>query len=400
MGKYISVNKHKGIRKNIESGTFLATKYINKQAFSKSFSSLKQAIDWRANFHPSKAKENESQFLGSVNNLDQPQIKKARKLNGEDLGYSFEDLWKLFQKYSFSRLEKSTQEKYLSREAFIAPLFCFKMVDVNSTLIDWLIDNQKKEQIKNNPKRFCFDNDLRFLKAMLNWYRENYDAFFINPILKRHYVAGIIKPTPFKNKKMRPEDLIKFLNSFESEFWRDFAELHFFMAARVGEIAGLQRESIHLQERSVVVQHVAVWSYSNKKFDYLKEYPKNGEVSYTSMNDQMFVILSKRLAEGGKKGFLFLNDQKPLSYRQIQYQYNKALKKAGLSEMYSSTHIMRHSMGTITRNVTGSIDSAQAVTRHKDTKTAEKYASMPTRANREAVNMVGQYIEKFKPDPT
>lgn len=399
MGKYISVSNHKGIRKNVESGTFLATKYINNQTFSKSFSSLKQAIDWRANYHPSNPVKN-NRLSQHVDSTATAQNTRLKKLNGEDLGYTFEDLWKLYQKYNFSRLEKSTQEKYLSREAFIAPLFCFKMVDVNSSLIDWLIDKQKKGEIKNNPKRFCFDNDLRFLKAMLNWYRENYDAFFITPILKRHYVAGIIKPIPFKNKKMSPEQLVKLLSSFESEFWRDFAELHFFMAARVGEVAGLQRESILLNERTVIVQHVAVWSYKNKKFDYLKEYPKNGEISYTSMNDQMFEIFRKRLGVGGKKGFLFLNDEKPLSYRQIQYQYNKALKKAGLADVYSSTHIMRHSMGTITRNVTGSIDSAQAVTRHKDSKTAEKYSSMPTRANRDAVTIVGEFIEKFKPDPT
>ena len=70
------------------------------------------------------------------------------------------------------------------------------------------------------------------------------------------------------------------------------------------------------------------------------------------------------------------NQQKMWVKLRIQYQYNNALKRAGLFPKFSSTHIMRHSMGTITRMVTGSMDSAQAVTGHKDIKMAQHYSSM------------------------
>lgn len=57
---------------------------------------------------------------------------------------------------------------------------------------------------------------------------------------------------------------------------------------------------------------------------------------------------------------------------------------------------MRHSMGTITRKVTGSADMAQAVTRHKDIQVAQQYASLPTEANKQAVNDVYNYLNELE----
>ena len=53
-------------------------------------------------------------------------------------------------------------------------------------------------------------------------------------------------------------------------------------------------------------------------------------------------------------------------------------------------------MGTITRRVTGSLDMAQAVTRHKDIQVAQQYAGLPTEANRKAVNDVFAYLDNLE----
>ena len=82
-------------------------------------------------------------------------------------------------------------------------------------------------------------------------------------------------------------------------------------------------------------------------------------------------------------------------YRIIQYEYNKALKRCGLYGTYSSTHIMRHSMATVTRHVTGSLEATQAVTGHKDQKQVQHYASMPSTAQKDAVTRVGEFMSTF-----
>ncbi|HOW16535.1 MAG TPA: hypothetical protein PK443_02360, partial [bacterium] len=67
-------------------------------------------------------------------------------------------------------------------------------------------------------------------------------------------------------------------------------------------------------------------------------------------------------------------------------------KKCGLSPKYASTHIMRHSMASITRNVTGSADSTQAVTGHKDIRMVEHYAGAPDNRQKQAVLDVEKFL--------
>ena len=64
-------------------------------------------------------------------------------------------------------------------------------------------------------------------------------------------------------------------------------------------------------------------------------------------------------------------------YRNVQDNYNKALKKCDLFPKFSSTHIMKHSIASITRKVTGNLDSTQAVTGRKDRRMVEHYAGSP-----------------------
>lgn len=49
-----------------------------------------------------------------------------------------------------------------------------------------------------------------------------------------------------------------------------------------------------------------------------------------------------------------------------QFSTIGGLKACGLAPKFGSTHMMRHSMAAITRNVTGSLDFTQAVTGHKN----------------------------------
>jgi integrase len=393
MSKYQKISGYQGIKKDLTNGRYLAIKYINGKEFSKKFASLKDAVNWRAIFHPAipdrvienKLQESLANALAS---------RTGAKLNGEDLGFYFRDVWKLYQEIYLPSIEKSSQVHRLSKENFYRPLFNFKMVEITASLLDRFMTDHKEEAIRLKSKRLNFKDDLKCLRAILNWYRENYDALFVGPILKRHHHVGIIRKASAKNKKMQASELIEFFKQLPP-FWRDFAETQFYMGARVSEVAGLQVESVNLKNEEICIKFVAVWNYKTKKFDYLKECPKNGEVSFASMNDRLKDIMERRLPLA-KNGFIFHENGNPFSYRNIQYEYNKALKKAGFEKLYSSTHIMRHSMGTLTRKVTGSLDMAQAVTRHKDIQVAQQYAGLPTEANRKAVNDVFAYMDNLE----
>lgn len=393
MSKYKKLSNYKGIRQDTKNGGYLATKYVGGREYSKKFASLRQAIGWRANFHPSIS-ERVVQNRAEESRSARFAPKTLAKPNGEDLGYRFRDVWELYRRLRLPSLEKSSQDTYLTRGgSFFKPLMDFRMVELTATLMDRFIADHKREALKTKSPRHNFDGDLKRLKTLLNWYRENYDALFVNPILKRHGQAGIVRKVPKRNKKLNPGELIAFFREL-SPFWRDFAEAQFYMGARVSEVAGLQSDCIDLTEKEIRIQYVVVWDCA-KKFDYLKDVPKNGEVSHVAMNARLEEIMGRRLPEA-KNGYVFHRDGEPLRYREIQHRYNKALERAGLSDRFSSTHIMRHSMGTITRRVTGSVDMAQAVTRHKDVRVAQQYASLPTEANRRAVADVFGYLDDLE----
>jgi len=52
-------------------------------------------------------------------------------------------------------------------------------------------------------------------------------------------------------------------------------------------------------------------------------------------------------------------------------------------------------MATITRRVTGSLDSTQAVTGHKDQKLVQHYADLPSNTQVEAVSQVEEFMNKI-----
>ncbi len=183
---------------------------------------------------------------------------------------------------------------------------------------------------------------------------------------------GIIRKVPKRNtQKMTLEQIQLFLNSFKNQFWRDFAELHFYMAGRSQEVGGIQWESVKFEKGLVKISDVSIWG-ENKRFIRLKEVPKNGSERTVYLNKQMEAILKRRKQEASKElctffrestgerlNFVFEIEGEPVSYRTIQYQYNKALKKAGLFIQFKSTHILRKAMANIVRQEMG-LDAAQA----------------------------------------
>jgi len=58
--------------------------------------------------------------------------------------------------------------------------------------------------------------------------------------------------------------------------------------------------------------------------------------------------------------------------------------------------MMRHGMATITRQVTGSLEAAQAVTGHKDQRMVQHYARMASQVQVDAVNRVQEFMDEVE----
>lgn len=402
--RYIKVKSSKGIYQDTKAQNFLARKVIDGKEYSKSFSKLADAKRWRHHYHPSlpddfeiKKKVKLGVKSGQFFEVEvDDELKIEEFLNGRNLGMNFGDLVKSYKEKRLPSLSFSSQETLHLKLKFFKDIYETPLIQINHFYLDKYVAKKVKEQ-KANPTRhrYSFTEELRILKTILNWYRNNYDPSFFNPVLPRHKDMGVIKKREKPQKKMKPNEIMMFFDALEG-IWRDFAMTQFYLAGRVQEVAGLQTTSVNLDERSILIKDVVVWN-RNKKFVELKNVTKNGDIRYVYMNNILENCLLRRLKNLYPDClYLFHIDGKPLEYRSIQYQYNKALKKCGFYPRLSSTHIMRHSMGTITRMVTGNLDAAQAVTGHKDIRMVQHYASLPSQANKDAVNQVENFFKKLE----
>ncbi len=70
--------------------------------------------------------------------------------------------------------------------------------------------------------------------------------------------------------------------------------------------------------------------------------------------------------------FVFHVKGRPLNYATIQVNYRKAQQDAKIP--YSGTHILRHGMAKLARQIGGGLDAVIAMTGHKDIKLADHYS--------------------------
>lgn len=368
---------YEGITKIIyKSGAVAYRARKGKGRKSKSFLSLLKARHWR---------------IGDYVDETLSEITSSKT----DTSPSFSVVLKRYQDFTFPTLEPSTREFKKSKEFFFQDLLALGMNEITPTVIDEIIRKHKARTLAKKFKRYNFDRELQELKTLFNWYRENEDYTYHNPILKRHRGLGTIKPVKKFKEKMSLEEFLLFAKELRkiSILLYDFALVQFFTAARVAEIAGLQKSNVNLKQNTLKIQHTVVWKNS-KYFWYLKDYPKNGSPRFCHIADEFRNSLERQL-QASRCDFVFQVDGNPVGYRKIQYAYNKALKNCGLYGKYKSTHILRHAMADITRYVMNSLDYAQAVTGHKSITQTERYAGSPIKKQKEAVENVAKlFLEK------
>ena len=281
-------------------------KYVRGERFAASFETLAEAADWKKNFHPglnwkpySKKKNDLSKRISNLG----LEIKRpiGVQKNGNDLGYTFGDVWELYVSRHLSTLEASTFEGCTRRmERFYGCLIKIPMVEMTADEISRHVAIKKKAALKDpSSKRYSFTGELKDLQTLFNWYRENIDAQFVNPILKRHRIEGEIKKMPKKHKKMRRHELKAFFEVLEKDggLWSDLAETQFYFSGRIQEAAGLQWDSVDFTDGIIFIDRVAVWSAVTKAFQYLKGCPKNKEDRLVPMTEKLRSILERRFKE-------------------------------------------------------------------------------------------------------
>lgn len=361
--------KHIGIFKYSKSGNYQARKKIKGKNYRQTFKNIRDAIQWRNTFNGITANSSKAQSKSSTSTL----------------AY----VWKRYQELHLCTLRPQSLVKKISQYQLLKEIELFEMGDINTTLMsEWIISKveyYKKAQAlgigSGIHARYSMNQELKVLKSLYTWYKE--EAEFDEeskgvfcPVKNRHYKQGVIKTLRKKNKKIPPKQVLRVFDELEP-LYRDLAITQFLCASRIGETLGIQRECIDFDNNELQIRFSSI-NNKSKKFWYLSDLTKTGEERTVIITDMLKKVIQSRLRHK-KEGcnFLFHNDGQPLDYGMVLRKYNQATKKLGLE--FSGTHIMRHGCASLARTLGGSLDSAMAMTGHKDAKVASSYAELNER---------------------
>lgn len=343
-----------GIRQK-PNGEYVVTKSINGKRYYLTTKKLPEAKRWHRDFRPVP-----------VNNFEKDIPTVNLKMNGRDLSYTFGDAWKKYQKDKLSTLSDETQYRTpLKLEKFTKSLTNLKMCQINEDVIEAVINERKI--LTSNKLRCNFNEELKKLNQVFEWYSRFVDYKFESPIKDFHKRLGTIKEMTKKPKHIKEDELVLFFRQLSGQ-WKSLAFMQLYMAGRISEAAGLLVEFIDLDKRKIEVSSVMTWTGG---FPRIKEDTKTEAISYVHINDHMMDIINElNLARPKDCPFLFHVNGEPLRYDWIVEEYNRAFKAAELP--YRGTHILRYGMAGIGGKLLGD-EGAKAVTRHGSMAMARKY---------------------------
>lgn len=378
---YKKLQNNPGIYKHKVSGNYLAQKKIKGKTHRKTFKRLSDAKRWRKLFNGKDLIEKKAWMTSTL-----------------------KDVWSTMQESHFPTLAPSTREIWHRRYERLKQIEHLHMEQITpSKISSWLKKNVKyykskeyEELRRGGAKRCNLENELNLLVTIFNWYKES-EEFEIEssglncPVKKRHKKEAFIRPTPVKNKKISLDHALKFF-AYLKPLYRDLALFQYYTASRIGESAGLQWNRIDFENNKIVIMETCQWDMSEKTYTSLNPNPKNKEPKPVHMTKELREILERRL-EHKEEGnnFVFHVEGKPLNYGTIQVNYREAQRKGKIP--YSGTHILRHGMATLARQVGGGLDAVIAMTGHKDYKLADHYSKLDSEYQKELSEKIMRYID-------
>jgi integrase len=364
---YTKVKNATGIYKQQNSGKYLAMKKIDGKQFQNTFDTIFEAKQWRKYF-------------------DGISYNKALNDSDSESNYStLKEVWEVMQKHHFPTLATSTKSIWHRRYELLKVMEHLPMDKITpSKITSWV--NKKvayfksteyQESGRGRAGRCNLNNELNMFVTIFNWYKQSEqfekEALLLTcPIKTKHRKLGFIKPVPDKKKQIDLQSALLFFD-YLPPLYRELAQMQFYCAGRIGEICGIQWSNIDMLNRRMLIKHSSIFHPVNKTFLELKPFPKNKEPRPVFITDEIMNILKRREAfriEGND--FVFHVEGNPLNYGTIQVNYREAQRKSKVP--YSGTHILRHGMAKLARQIGGGLDAVIAMTGHKDLKLADHYS--------------------------
>jgi integrase len=296
---------------------------------------------------------------------------------------SFSEVFSRYREERHPQLRASTQQTQAIRFKYLAdsPVGVVRMADFDARTIDAWFQWLRTQETARNPGRRNFRQEFNLLRAVLNWYRDSLNAQFVVPIVKRHRQAVYFKAvTPRRpDYFIRPEDIERWLrwlkdNRSNPVYWR----LGLFLThtgARVGEACGLMWDAVDFQQEIASVARSVWWDHHSKRPNLQNCAKKDESIRIMRLSAPVVKMLKEAKLSSGGNGPVFCDRSgELLKYSAIQSAFNAGFRALGLP--WRSTHICRHSFGTLALKATRDLSSVQAAMGHRDIRETQRYAKV------------------------
>lgn len=311
---------------------------------------------------------------------------KEKILNGDISGLpdakeaTYGDCIKRYLDEGFPRLRVSSQQSMEARLPYFSesPFINVRMKDFNAQVVDEWLSWLLRHETRNNPSRKSFLHELKFMTVILTWYRNYCDPSFVVPIVKRHRERCHFKVVAPRRPDyyMRPDDVGRWITWLrdhrkDAVYWQ-IASFMILTGTRVSEAAGLCWDAIDLENSVARVIRRVRWDHWTRR-PALEDCTKTEEsIRLLPLAKEIVAMLWEMRRKSSGEGVIFHKDGSLLRYNAIQSAFNAGFKTLGLP--WRSTHICRHTYGTLALLATRDLGAVQASLGHRSRSVTERYA--------------------------
>ncbi|WP_374000319.1 tyrosine-type recombinase/integrase [Bdellovibrio bacteriovorus] len=258
-----------------------------------------------------------------------------------------------------------------------------KPSDIDNLITDW-----KQNYIKSSI-RTSFEKEFQTLKVLFSWYQNNYDdAAIILPFKKRHSEQIKVKAKKIIAKKyMTDDETTLFLDQLRKDSYLFYvlAFVQLKQMLRVSEVTAMKWRNLNVNEKVYDLCEHITWPRIKEMLSEVTPGTKNlraGSIYTLNLFTDVAELISTLPTKKGCE-LIFHIDGEMLTYRQVQYRYDKAFAAAGLP--YRSTHVLRHTGATSFYNETGDLLALQQMGTWSDVRMPQHYAKVKSSRAQNAI---------------
>ncbi|WP_374030000.1 tyrosine-type recombinase/integrase [Bdellovibrio bacteriovorus] len=265
--------------------------------------------------------------------------------------------------------------------------------------IDDLIAEWKKNYVKSSI-RTSFEKEFQTLKVLFRWYQNNYDdAAIILPFKKRHSEQIRVKAKKNTAKKyMTDDETTLFLSHLRKDSYLFYvlAFVQLKQMLRISEVTAMKWRNLNVTEKVYDLCEHITWPRIKDMLSEVTPGTKNlraGSIYTLNLFTEVAELISTLPTKKGCD-LIFHVDGEMLTYRQVQYRYDKAFAAAGLP--YRSTHVLRHTGATSFYNETGDLLALQQMGTWSDVRMPQHYAKVKSSRAQNAIRELESKRKKVK----